>query len=285
MPTFRVMAYNILYGGVGREERIRDVVQGIHPDVAVFTEVTSAESFDVIADAVGPHRAEAATRRNNQRAVIVSRWPILASRVLGPPWAPRKFVVATLQPFGGPSVSVCGVHLMPQPLWPFELCRRVEVRSLVNQLRVLAGAPHIIAGDFNARMIGDAFRQDHAAVWVRAQCAVQGGWPRWALKELPKAGYVDCYRACHERDDGFTVPTWDPAIRIDYVFASSSLSRSLRAAGTPEANPQAAAAPPAEASVQPRRSLAELIGWTPVRSLGNFASDHLPVWADFEWPS
>ena len=279
MPTFRVMAYNILYGGVGREKRVCDVVKAIHPDVAVFTEVTSADSFEVIAEAVGPHRVEGAIRKNRQRAVIVSRWPILKSRLLGPPWAPQKWIEATLQPLNGPSISVCGVHFVPQPLWPFEICRRIEVRSLVEQLRPHAGAPHIIAGDFNARMAGDGFRRDHAEAWVRIECAIQGGWPRWALKGLLNAGYTDCYRACHEHDDGFTVPAWDPSIRLDYVFASASLSRSLRAARTSEPKGSADSA-----KVPPRRSLAELLGWTPVRSLGDAASDHLPVWADFVWP-
>lgn len=271
------MTYNILYGGVGREALICDVVKAIHPDVAVFTEVTCDDSFEVIAEAVGPHRAEGAIRKNGQRAVIVSRWPVLRSRVLGPPWAPQKWVEATVQPFGGPPISVCGVHLVPQPLWPFELLRRIEVRSLVEQLRPLAGAPHIVTGDFNALMPGDGFRRDHAELWVRLEYAIQGGWPRWALKHMLNAGYTDCYRACHERGDGFTVPAWDPAFRVDYVFASSALSRSLRAAGT--FAPNASAGP---ARVPPRRSLGELLGWTPVRSLGDAASDHLPVWADFE---
>ena len=279
MPAFRVMAYNILYGGVGRETRIRDVVTAIHPDVAVFTEVTSPESFETIAEAVGPHRAAGAIRKNRQRAVIVSRWPIMESRLHGPPWAPQKWVEATVQPFGGPSVSVCGVHLVPQPLWPFEISRRIEVRTLVERLPPHEGTPHIIAGDFNALMPGDGFRRDHAELWVRLECAVQGGWPRWALKELVNAGYVDCYRACHVRDDGFTVPAWDPAVRLDYVFASPSLSPSLRAAETFESGASASSA-----VNPPRRSLAELLGWTPVRSLGDAASDHLPVWADFEWP-
>lgn len=279
MPTFRVMVYNILYGGVGREKLIRDVIGAIHPDVGVFTEVTSADSFDLIADAVGPNRAAAAIRRNGQRAVIVSRWPILHSSLHGPPWAPQKWVQATFQPFGGPAISVCGVHFVPQPLWPFELCRCIEARSLLKQLRPRAGTPHIIAGDFNALIPGDGFRRDHAELWVRVECAIQGGWPRWALKGLLDAGYTDCYRACHEREDGFTVPAWDPAFRVDYVFASASLGRSLRAAET-----LGASASMESARVPPRRSLAELLGWTPVRSLGDAASDHLPVWADFEWP-
>jgi endonuclease/exonuclease/phosphatase family metal-dependent hydrolase len=278
VAVFRVMTYNILYGGVGREPLIRDVVEAIHPDVAVFTEVTAAGSFDGIAEAVGPHRAEGAIRKNGQRAVIVSRWPVLGSRVLGPPWAPQKWVEAAFQPFGGPPLRVCGVHFVPQPLWPFELFRRTEVRSLVEQLRPIGHVPHIIAGDFNALMPGDAFRREDAELWVRIETALQGGWPRWALKGLAAAGYTDCYRACHQRDDGFTVPAWSPAFRVDYVFASASLSPALKAAGT--IAPEAAAA-----RLPPRRSLAELLGWKPVRSLGGAASDHLPVWADFEWPS
>lgn len=279
MQTFRVMTYNILYGGVGRESLIRDVVEAIHPDIAVFTEVTSADSFKVIAEPVGPHRAEGAIRKNGQRAVIVSRWPVSKSRLLGPPWAPRKWVEATIQPSAGPPVSVCGVHLVPQPLWPFEVSRRIEMRTLVEQLPPREGMPHIIAGDFNARMPGDRFLRDHAELWVRLECAVQGGWPRWALKGMVDAGYVDCYRTCHEREDGFTVPAWDPAIRLDYIFASPALRQSLKAAGTLE--PHA----PAKARFRPRRSVGELLGWKPVRSLGDSASDHLPVWADFEWPS
>ena len=279
MPTFRVMAYNILYGGVGREEKIRDVVSAIQPDIAVFTEVTATDSFERIAETVGPHRAEAAIRKNGQRAAVVSRWPVLESRLLGPSWAPKKWVAATIQPYGGPPVTVCGVHLVPQPLWPFELSRRIEVRTLVEQLPPRAGTPHIIAGDFNARMPGDRFLRDHAELWVRLECAIQGGWPRWALKGMVDAGYVDCYRACHERDDGFTVPAWDPAIRLDYIFASPALRQSIAAAGTSERH---ASAEPVR--FRPRRSLGELLGWTPVRSLGDAASDHLPVWADFQWP-
>ena len=271
------MAYNILYGGVGREDRIRDVVSAIQPDIAVFVEVTSPESFDVIAQAVGPHRASAAIRRNRQQAVIVSRWPIVASRTLGPAWARHKWIEATIKPFDGPALRVCGVHLGPQPLWPFELSRRIEVRTLLKKMRSRPDTPHLIAGDFNARMLGDAFDRDRAELWVCLECAIQGGWPSWALEGLIDAGYIDCYRKCHPRDNGFTVPAWDPSVRLDYVFASPSLEPKLRASDTLETRPL-------RESARPRRSLSELLGKNPVKSLGDSASDHLPVWADFEWP-
>lgn len=277
MRTFRVMTYNILNGGVGRETLIRDIVSAIHPDVAVFTEVTSVDSFEVIADAVGQHQA-AASRSNRARPAIVSRWPIIQSALHGPPWSPRKWVEATLLPFGGPAVTVHGVHLVPQPLWPFEVWRRCEVRCLLKRLRTRQGTPQIIAGDFNAIMVGDGLRRETAPLWVRAQWALQGGWPRWALRGLTRAGYADCYRACHAQDPGFTVLAWAPGARLDYVFASPDLKETLRESGT--FAPGTAGSDP----LTPRRSIGELLGWTTVRSLGPHASDHLPVWADFQWP-
>ncbi|HEX6463593.1 MAG TPA: hypothetical protein VFZ98_04045 [Vicinamibacterales bacterium] len=38
MPILRVMTYNVLYGGAGREELIGAVVRPLQPDIAIFTE-------------------------------------------------------------------------------------------------------------------------------------------------------------------------------------------------------------------------------------------------------
>src|SRR5262245_37086915 len=81
MPTLRVMTYNILFGGVGREQLIRDVVSAIRPDIAVFTEVTAGDSFDAIADAVGPYRAGRKNRTAREYPAIASRWPIMQSEL------------------------------------------------------------------------------------------------------------------------------------------------------------------------------------------------------------
>ena len=278
--TIRVMTWNILYGGVGRESLIRDVVGAIAPDIAVFTEVTAAKSFDAIADAVGPHRARGGGPAAREYPVIVSRWPIVRSDRHGPPWAPQKWIEATMQPFGGAPLTVHGVQLTPQLLWPFEVWRAVEIRHLLTRLRARPDTPHVVAGDFNALMSGDPHHLERSASWVRAQWLLQGGLtPRWALRGLIDAGYVDCYRSCNPRTPGFTVPAWDPHVRIDYVFASKHLGPALRLSDTPAANRSAGGGRAA-----PHRSFAELMGWKAVTSLGGEASDHLPVWAEFEWP-
>lgn len=277
---FRVMTYNIFYGGVGREELIRQVIRAAHPDVLVFNEVTLSDSFESFAELVGPHRAVGVRRKSSGCPVIVSRWPILESRMYGPSWEPRKFVEATLQPPGSPPIGVSGVHLTPQSFWVKEVSRWREVRSLLAHLRLNADMPRVLAGDFNTLMSGDPIRREGLEIWVRAQMAVQGGWPRWALRGLVKAGYVDCYRACHPHEPGFTVPAWDAGIRLDYVFASAHLKPSLRAAGTFESSASRGSVPEPR-----RRSLSELFGSKQLQPLGGAASDHLPVWADFEWPS
>ena len=129
----------------------------------------------------------------------------------GPRWARQKWVEATVRPCGGPAVTVHGVHLVAQPLWPFEVCRHLEVRSLLKRLQ-RGGVAHIVAA---------------------SQC------PHGILA------------------------------RVDYVFASPDLKSALRSSGT-----LAPGSPAGPAPAAPRRSVAGLLGWKTVRSLGNHASDH-----------
>ncbi len=51
--------------------------------------------------------------------------------------------------------------------------------------------------------------------------------PRGGFTLLGKAGYVDCFRALHPAEPGFTWPAAMPAGRIDYIFASPTLAGRL----------------------------------------------------------
>ncbi len=54
--------------------------------------------------------------------------------------------------------------------------------------------------------------------------------PRYAqggIDLLLKAGYVDCFRRIHPHARGYTCPAPSPAGRIDFIFASPELARSL----------------------------------------------------------
>ena len=272
--TLRVMTYNILFGGVRRETLIREAVAAVNPDVAVFCEVTTRKPFEVVASMVGPHCALSGSGR--ARVAVVSRWPIVKAETFRSLWVPHRWIAATIHPNDGPAICVSGTHLVPQPLWPFEISRLLQVRLLLRQLESRAGPFHVLAGDFNAVAPRDSVRRDGAPGYVRAQWWLQGGMiPRWALGQLTAAGYTDCYRACNPRKEGFTVLSWEPHVRIDYLFASPALATRLRASDVLPGNQRG------RPSV--RRSIAQLLGSGAISDLGGEASDHLPVWADFEW--
>jgi len=42
---------------------------------------------------------------------------------------------------------------------------------------------------------------------------------KWkTIHTIVEAGYIDAFRACHPADPGMTMPSWDPHVRLDYVF-------------------------------------------------------------------
>jgi exonuclease III len=51
---------------------------------------------------------------------------------------------------------------------------------------------------------------------------------RNAIQTLYDRGYTDCFRTLHPGDDGFTLPTHEPQVRLDYMFADSRLAPSLK---------------------------------------------------------
>jgi endonuclease/exonuclease/phosphatase family metal-dependent hydrolase len=78
--------------------------------------------------------------------------------------------------------------------------------------------------------------------------------PRSGFGLLRNAGYVDCFRALHPYESGFTWPSALPAGRIDYIFASPSLAKRLSASAVETGCGKVS---------------------------GMDASDHLPVFAEF----
>ncbi len=80
--------------------------------------------------------------------------------------------------------------------------------------------------------------------------------PREVVSEMLAAGYVDCLRRLHPGGDEFTCPTYHPAVRIDYLFATAALAERL-----------------ADCEVVGRKG--------PLAEVARRASDHFPVLAEF----
>ena len=252
----RLLTYNILKGGEGREAEIVGVIRATAPDVAVVQEVREEAHFRRIAAALGmAPRLAAMHGRVPLRVGLLSRLPILGFRTLRPWPVWPGCVEAVVRPEDGIPLTVYGVHLAAYYPWFLERCRAHQVRALLRHVRHAAPGRHLIVGDFNAVAPGDRASLVQAPLWVRAQTWFQlGHITRRALGPLLEAGYTDCFRELHPEEDGFTLPSVDPQVRLDYAFAAPSLNEALRECRVITS--------PKEVTV---------------------ASDHLPLLTEFGW--
>ena len=85
-------------------------------------------------------------------------------------------------------------------------------------------------GDFNT--LAPDERLDAARLPRRLRLLVwlSGGRIRWqTIAIMLGAGYVDGFRQLHGGDAGLTFPTWDPHVRLDYLFLPKPFAERLSA--------------------------------------------------------
>jgi endonuclease/exonuclease/phosphatase family metal-dependent hydrolase len=226
----RLLTYNILKGGKEREAQIIEVIRSVDPDVVVVQEVLEVDRFCQIATALGMSSYLAQNQgRLPLRVGLLSRLPVLDFHTLRlwPVWP--GCLQATVQLANGHTLTVFGLHLAAYYPWFLEWWRVYQVRTLLRYIRRMAPGWHLLAGDFNTIAPGDRASLEQAPLWVKAQAWFQLGYiPRWALGSLINAGYADCFRKLHPEEDGFTLPSVHPQVRLDYVFAAPSLNNALR---------------------------------------------------------
>jgi exodeoxyribonuclease-3 len=131
---------------------------------------------------------------------------------------------------------------------PFQPADEADV---VLSALAAVGASHLLAGDVNALHPTD--RPGPPPEGTSLRRVEQGAdSQRGALATFLGAKYVDCYRAKNPGHSGYTFRTSHPWLRLDYLLASPGLAARLSAAGVVTGTPAAE------------------------------ASDHFPVWAEFE---
>ena len=96
---------------------------------------------------------------------------------------------------------------------------------MLEALASAGDAPHLLVGDLNALAPDDPVGEPPPGVEKRGE-AVEGV-PRLAIGPLLEAGYVDCYRALHPAEPGYTYLAATPWLRLDYAFASPALAARL----------------------------------------------------------
>jgi endonuclease/exonuclease/phosphatase family metal-dependent hydrolase len=99
----------------------------------------------------------------------------------------------------------------------------LELRALLRSVARHQDGFHILTGDFNTLAPGEALETARLPFRLRPFVWMSGGRIRWrTVRTILDAGYTDAYRFQHAIAPGPTFPSWDPHLRMDYVFVPSA---------------------------------------------------------------
>jgi endonuclease/exonuclease/phosphatase family metal-dependent hydrolase len=198
-------------------DAVADVLCSIDADAVALVEADEA-SAGTLARAVG---MEAVCGRSNAlpyHPAWLTRLPIAGARDHRPPELAK-----TLLELDAGGLRLFVTHLASS----HEVPRYPQEREIEAVLRVLRRErrPHLLLGDLNALGAEDPVGQPPPGVEPLGQ-AIPGA-PREIIRRLVESGYVDCYRALHRAEWGFTYPADAPWLRLDYAFASEALAERI----------------------------------------------------------
>ena len=218
----RLLTYNIRFGGAGRVGALAAVVNHCAPDVVVLQEATLPPVVEQLAAATG---MTAWGARPRQSLAFMSRVPI-AHHEWHRPRASRRAFLEIVPAVG--SLRIFGVHLSAVHSNWTERRRVRELRAIRQGVARYQDDFHVVAGDFNTLAPGEELDLRKLPPRLRAIVWLTGRRIRWeTIQIMLDASYVDGYRSLHGHDPGYTFPTWDPHVRLDYVFVPFAWSRRL----------------------------------------------------------
>ena len=211
--SLRLLSYNIRFGGVGREESLAKVIKAAEPDLVVFQEATHPDVIKRLsADTGFPFWAA----RPRHSIGFISRKEVEYHEWHYPAGARHSFL--EIIP-AGTEARVFGLHLSARFSRWDERRRWREIRSLLQGIKRHQEGMHVLVGDFNTLAPGEILEMDKMPTWIKALIWISGRkLQRETIQFVLDASYVDGYRTLHPDDKGYTFPTWDPHVRLDYVF-------------------------------------------------------------------
>ena len=129
-----------------------------------------------------------------------------------------------------PSLIAAGIALIVSLLTAWTERRRViELRALLRSIAAHQHGFHVLAGDFNTVAPGELLDLKRLPPRLRPFVWISGGRiRRRTIQIVIDAGYVDAFRSRNPEDPGLTMPTWDPHVRLDYVFVPQAFRDRIR---------------------------------------------------------
>jgi exodeoxyribonuclease-3 len=220
----RLLSYNIRFGGEDRLEALAKVITASAPDLVVLQEATVPEAVARLARATGMGAWGA---QPGHSVGFMSRAPVESHSWHRPLGARRSFL--EIAPDRGP-FRVFGVHLTAVHSNWTERRRARELRGLLKSIERHQEGFHLLVGDFNTLAPGEKLAVEKLPARLRAVVWLSGGKIRWeTIQIMLDASYVDGFRSLHPQDPGFTFPTWDPHLRLDYVYTPAAHVARLKA--------------------------------------------------------
>ncbi len=217
--SFRLLTYNICRGGRGREERLAAAISACSPDLVVLQEATKPEIVSDLARRTGMQQWGAQPRESlgfmARQEVRKFAWH-----------KPRVSRHAFLEIVPAETdVPVIGLHLSAVHAAWTERRRGFELRALLRTIKAHEHGFHLLAGDFNTLAPGELLDIRKLPHRLRALVWLSGGRVRWrTIQMVLDAGYQDLYRRLHPKDPGYSFPTWNPHVRLDFVFAPAAFA-------------------------------------------------------------
>ena len=218
----RLLSYNIRFGGLGRESDLAEVIRAIAPDLVVFQEATHPDVIESLAAATEfPFWAA----RKNHSIGYLSKHKIRYHEWHYPAGAKHSFL--ELIPAGA-DLRIFGLHLSARFSKWDERRRTREIRALLEGIKRHQNGFHVLLGDFNALAPGEVLEVSRMPAWIRALIWLSGRkLGRETIQMMLDSGYLDGYRMLNKVDKGYSFPTWEPHVRLDYVFVPVTFAERL----------------------------------------------------------
>jgi exodeoxyribonuclease-3 len=221
--TLRLLSYNIRFGGRGREARLAEVIRAVAPDLVVFQEASDPRVVERVARETGMPQWAA---RPAHSTGFMSRARVAGHEWHHPAGARHAFLEIVL---AGDAGRVFGLHLSARFSKWSERRRAREIGALLEGIRRHQEGFHVLVGDFNTLAPGEVLETRRMPAWIQALIWLSGrDIRRETIGRVLEAGYADGFRLLHPEERGHTFPTWDPHVRLDYVFLPARFADRLK---------------------------------------------------------
>jgi exodeoxyribonuclease-3 len=216
VTTLKLLSYNVRYGGTGREAQLAASIRAADPDLVVLQEATEPRVVERLAGETGLKTWAA---QPGHSLAYLSRLPVARHEWHRPRGSKRHFI--EIEP-EGLALHVYGVHLSAVHSFFTERRRMRELRSMLAWVGTRETDFHVFVGDFNTLAPGELLDWRQLPLRLRPMVWLSGGSVRYQTIQIMLAsGYLDGFRRLHpdrEKEIGYTFPTWDPHVRLDFVF-------------------------------------------------------------------